>query len=839
MRPVFDPTGGPDVLVEKMIGTAYETVKRVYCHLPEIRRLDGVLTEIPILAQTSVDNALAVAMPPILAQMDEKVQAAEGWAGEAEASAEAAAQSALAATKVNMMFPFTFSPSQVVYDVTVISGQSDVNTAGLALWVEGAIEFDFTILSATTFMLNNATAYPNNAQMRIIVNAHFNDLVHGFDQLLTALEQEYIKAAELNGRWCGLHLVPPTTRINGDPLQEADEYQNRGDKLRYSWNGSAWIALNSSAQQLEERLADLTSPAYGAGKIAVYGTGKMLDEILNTRVFPGIVLDHATTSWAKIVSADFNQDNAVALGNLLDTKRSVTVDTQVALNSMVLVSKDRTQMSCSPGGVILAGPAMSQKTMLRVTGHHAILDKMNMDNPLSLKATTGGRQTAIEIRADHATIMNGTFRRMLHAVVTEAGGGEWYMPTYLNNFAYDCLGVGAGAGDTGANGYGEDRGDAFLIWGSTGIMAFNRAVCGADQDARIAFHCEWLGTDFQGQPYDPKRDGFDQIMVHNYALGAFRRHFAFESIRRGIMSQNVSLGGATWWPLAVTGGWECLVTDMRIHYDRTAANNAGAAWSPDRAAIGFGHNGTGTTLRNIKVSFAADAAGKGLTSLVTNMPAFNATLQNIQINKPVGQGSVGYVMDKLPDATMIDCSVTGAATGLTTFGPQDITIKGFTATDISGTAIQVSGGSAGTHVRVEGGRILRANRGVNATNLTSLSIRGLQTKGIVTADVEQFGTTGAITLEGNHNEDGLGKFVGLGSPFTPAMIRNVSNNPGYSYDLKYTITSFTDATSGLNTHGKFQGKVATRSDGVMLAALGATPTSPWGVIATTTPVTPA
>lgn len=275
MRPVFDPTGGPDVLVEKMIGTAYETVKRVYHHLPEIRRLDGVLAEIPTLAQTTADNALAEAMPPIREELAQAVQlsvnwaegdqpdptdpsrlSSKGWAKQAEDSAEAAEESALAATKVNMMFPFTSSVSQMIYDVTVISGQTDVNTAGMALWVEGAIEFDFTILSATTFMLNDATAYPENAQMRVILNAHFNDLVHGFDQLLGALEQEYKDAAALNGRWCGVHVVPPTTRLDGGPFQEADEYQNRSDKLRYSWNGSTWVALNSSAQQLEARLAN-------------------------------------------------------------------------------------------------------------------------------------------------------------------------------------------------------------------------------------------------------------------------------------------------------------------------------------------------------------------------------------------------------------------------------------------------------------------------------------------------------------------------------------------------------------------------------------------------------
>lgn len=325
MRPVFDPTGGPDVLVEKMIGTAYETVKRVYCHLPEIRRLDGVLTEIPVLAQTSVDNALAVALPPILAQMDEKVQAAEGWAGEAEASAEAAAQSALAATKVNMMFPFTSDVSQMIYDVTVISGQTDVNTAGMALWVEGAIEFDFTILSATTFMLNDATAYPENAQMRVILNAHFNDLVHGFDQLLGALEQEYKDAAALNGRWCGLHLIPPTTRLDGSPLQDADEYQNRSDKLRYSWSGTNWVALNSSAQTLEARLALATSPTDGAGAIGLYDPIapaflKVTSDILNfesVHLFRNI----PKTEWNKIGLRSSDYVATASINNLLAAMR--------------------------------------------------------------------------------------------------------------------------------------------------------------------------------------------------------------------------------------------------------------------------------------------------------------------------------------------------------------------------------------------------------------------------------------------------------------------------------------------------------------------------------------
>lgn len=626
---------------------------------------------------------------------------------------------------------------------------------------------------------------------------------------------------------------------NGEVIENIPAAILRASKvLAFDSAGRPTVMVPQSGSGVEVAidLASTTESGKGAGMVGVFGTGKRLGEILETRIFPGIVLDHATTSWAKIESADYTVDKSAALSDLMNSKKSVVIDTQIALNAMVVISKDRANVSCSPGGILLAGPGMAQTRMLRVTGHHAILDKMNMDNPLSLKATTGGRQTAIEIRADHCTVMNSTFRRMLHAVMTEAGGGEWYMPSYINNLALECLGVGAGAGDTGANGYGEDRGDAFLIWGSTGIMAYNRAFCGVGQDARIAFHIEWLGTDFQGRPYDPKRDGFDQWMVHNFAYGNFRRHFAFESVRRGIMAQNVSGGGATWWPLAVTGGWDCLVTDMIINYDRPATNTAGAAWSPDRAAIGFGHNGRNTTLKNIKVMFSPDAVGSGLTSLVTNLPAYEAVLDNVQIKKAVGQGGFGFKMDNLPDSTMLNCSVIGAATGMTTFGAQDITIKGFTATDISGTAINLSGGVAGTHARIEGGRVLRANKAVNTTNLSSLSVRGLQTKGIASIDITQFGTSGAITLEGNHNEDGTGKIDigGGGAAFTLAQVRNIGNNLGYTYNFKYEVACITNATSALNTLGKHTDKTVVATDGFAYIATGATPTSPWAKVSTLT-----
>lgn len=67
-------------LVDEFIGTAYDTVKKVYDNIPEIKRLDGVLAEIPELAQTTVDHALDVALPPIMAEMGAEVAKAQQWA---------------------------------------------------------------------------------------------------------------------------------------------------------------------------------------------------------------------------------------------------------------------------------------------------------------------------------------------------------------------------------------------------------------------------------------------------------------------------------------------------------------------------------------------------------------------------------------------------------------------------------------------------------------------------------------------------------------------------------------------------------------------------------------
>lgn len=577
----------------------------------------------------------------------------------------------------------------------------------------------------------------------------------------------------------------------------------------------------------------------GDTMIGVTGTGKNLKQILDEKVFPGITLEKASTSWAGIVSADINEDVSDELANFLELHRLAEFDTQMALNKSVQSLRARTEIHGAPGCNILNGPDMAQKVMLSMRGSDSVVRRLRMDNPLELKANTGGRQTAIDIRADNVTIEENQFYRMLHCVTTESTG-EWYMPKYLRNVAFECIGTGAGPSDDGTAGFGEDRGDAFTIWGATGVIEGNFAFCKAGQDARIAYHCESLGNDYHTRPNNPARDGFDYWMQNNYAFGGFRRHFAFEAVDRAIMLGNISGGGATWWAVAITGCNDVVASNMVLLYDRLASNTAGAAWSPERAAIAVGHNGSNIALSQIIARFAPSAVGAGFTSLVTNNTCTGVTFDHVKIIKPVGQGGLGFVMDKLPDFKSNSCEVIGAQHGLTTFGAQDCQINDFSCYDLTGDAVRATGGGGGiiARTRVKGGHFERVGRVFNGTNLTEISYKNTTSKGVTGNDFEQFGTTGPITIAGNHNENGTGKLAGLGSPFTAALVRNIGDNIGYTNDSRFAIACFTDATSALNTNGKYTGKRVMRSDGVMMVALGNLPTSPWGIV-TTTAVVPA
>lgn len=205
-RPYTDFPRNEAGLVDNFIGTAYDVVKGVYVALPELREIHTVIGKIPELAEIAAEEAMVPARLEIAEVIDKAKAWAEGtnpdptdplsksskeWAGVSEEWAEAAAQSALDAAKVNLMFPFTFDSSKSQYDVSEISGRTDITTVGMALWVEGAIEYDFLINSTTVFTLLDPASYPETAQMKLLVNARFEDLGENLNQLSAAFRLEF------------------------------------------------------------------------------------------------------------------------------------------------------------------------------------------------------------------------------------------------------------------------------------------------------------------------------------------------------------------------------------------------------------------------------------------------------------------------------------------------------------------------------------------------------------------------------------------------------------------------------------------------------------------------
>ena len=632
-----------------------------------------------------------------------------------------------------------------------------------------------------------------------------------------------------------------TVRVNpSESLLELPGVATRRNKVMgFDSNGNPVPLIPSAGTSLELQLdlANTTDPLKGAHMIGINATGETLDAALN-RGFPAIRLDRASTSWAKISSPDISYDRADDFANLCDMKSVIDVDTEFAVNKRVTTLKKGLFIQGAPTGMILNGPSMATQSMLVIKGTGSKVFHLNMDNPLMLKSPTGGRQTAINIQADEVTVGFCHLNKMLHSICTEANG-EWYMPTYTHNLATNCLGVGSGPSDNGSSGIGEDRGDAFLIWGATGKMLFNRAFCMEGQDARIAFHCESLGKDYLTKPYDPLRDGHDYLMIGNYARGSFRRHFVFEAVRRAMMTNNTSAGGATWWPVCITGGRDIIISNLDLFYDRMPGNNAGAAWAPDRGGFMIGQGVENVDISHVLIKFAEGAAGYGVTSLIAPKVAKGIRMNSVWVEKPVGGGGIAFALDKLPDAILTDCGVTGAQHGVTTFGASDNHINNFIARDLSGTAFKFAGGGGSlARIHVTGGHVERVARVAEATNMTDVFLDGVGSKTVSGTHIEQFGTSGTLMIRNMVDEDGAGKIVGLGSPFTLNQKRTVTGNVGYNTDVRYTQECFTNPASALNTIGKYQGKTVMSQAGVTYIALGSLPASPWGAV-TTTALTPA
>lgn len=138
-------------------------------------------------------------------------------------------------------------------------------------------------------------------------------------------------------RFCGVSAVAPSTRLDGSELQEADEYQNSEDHLRYSWTGTLWVSLNSSAQELDHRLSSVG----GAGLIGfnpaadypVNSIGKSLQDL------PEVVVDAA--------------DRAEAAADLAASLAGIYVDTASGLAATTPGKVFGVPVANDPSSVIL------------------------------------------------------------------------------------------------------------------------------------------------------------------------------------------------------------------------------------------------------------------------------------------------------------------------------------------------------------------------------------------------------------------------------------------------------------------------------------------------------
>lgn len=235
-------------------------------------------------------EALRLAAVDAVARSDEAVTEAQQAATEAAANAASVAN----LNKVNKQFPFTFATGQAQYDVGVISGDSTITTASMALITVGSLDYAFTINDAKKFTLNAPGSYTNGAAMRIVVNARFDDLIQNFDDLQDVFTAEnaanYLaeKGARTGDYYTylnGLQLEPSVPYIDGAELailrptqtvtQSGVLYRPKAEWLPFStgnWVDDVNKFTPANDMSLREELANAADPAEGAAGVGWDGS---------------------------------------------------------------------------------------------------------------------------------------------------------------------------------------------------------------------------------------------------------------------------------------------------------------------------------------------------------------------------------------------------------------------------------------------------------------------------------------------------------------------------------------------------------------------------------------
>jgi hypothetical protein len=234
------------------------------------------------------NEALRLAAVDAVDRSDEAVTEAQ----QAATDAAAAAASVASLNKVNKQYPFTFVTGQAQYDVGVISGDSTVTTASMALITGGLLDYAFTINDAKKFTLDAPGSYVNGAPMRIVVNARFDDLIQNFDDLQDGLAAENAanyqaekaeRTADYHTYLGGLALEMSVPYAPGiaviRPAQTVTQndvlYRPRAEALPFEtteWVTDVTKFVVANDMALRQDLADGNDPAKGAAEVSWDGS---------------------------------------------------------------------------------------------------------------------------------------------------------------------------------------------------------------------------------------------------------------------------------------------------------------------------------------------------------------------------------------------------------------------------------------------------------------------------------------------------------------------------------------------------------------------------------------
>lgn len=121
-------------LVGKFIGTAYDTVKRVSDNLDELKRLDGVLEEIPDLAEKVAKETIDAMMPGIQEDIDNRIDESMGDIAAGVTAAQQAASSAASSSTSASSSASAASTSKNAAELAAASASESADRAAIVAY---------------------------------------------------------------------------------------------------------------------------------------------------------------------------------------------------------------------------------------------------------------------------------------------------------------------------------------------------------------------------------------------------------------------------------------------------------------------------------------------------------------------------------------------------------------------------------------------------------------------------------------------------------------------------------------------------------------------------------